>query len=80
MKNLNIDLEAFLMEHWCHGVLSFDLKIGGIPQSHQTNVLNVKFFREIFDTSSSKAKTMMHSDEAMNLQLKSPQLLKKTWK
>ena len=48
-KKLGIDLKAYCIENWCHGVLSFDLKIGGIPESHKSNLLNVQFFREIFN-------------------------------
>jgi len=29
--------------------LSFDLKRGGIPDSHKSNELAIKFFKEIFD-------------------------------
>ena len=50
MMKMKVDLKAFLVENWCHGVLSFDLKIGGIPESHKSNQLNVDFFREIFET------------------------------
>ena len=49
MKKLKVDIKAYLLEDWCHGVLSFDLKIGGIPDSHKSNTLAVQFFREIFD-------------------------------
>ena len=49
MKKLGVNLKAYLVENWCHGVLSFDLKIGGIPESHKSNLLNVEFFREIFN-------------------------------
>ena len=37
------------MENWCHGVLSFDLRVGGIAESHKSNILNVKFFRDVFN-------------------------------
>ena len=37
------------MDNWCHGVLSFDLKIGGIPESHKSNIYNVNFFKEVFN-------------------------------
>jgi hypothetical protein len=48
MKKMKVDLEAVELKGWCHGVLSFDLKIGGIPESHSSNEVNVEFFREIF--------------------------------
>ena len=53
MRKLNVDLKAYQMDNWCHGVLSFDLKIGGIPESHKSNIYNVNFFKEIFDGKSS---------------------------
>jgi hypothetical protein len=49
MKKLGVDIQAYLFKHWCHGVLSFDLKIGGIEDSHKSNELNVQWFKEIFD-------------------------------
>ena len=49
MKKLNVDLKAYQMDNWCHGVLSFDLKIGGIPESHKSNIYNVNFFKEVFN-------------------------------
>ena len=49
MMKLGVDLKAYQMDNWCHGVLSFDLKIGGIPESHKSNIYNVNFFKEIFD-------------------------------
>lgn len=54
MKKLGVDLKAYLVENWCHGVLSFDLKIGGIPESHKSNLLNVEFFKEIFNETKSQ--------------------------
>ena len=36
MMQLNLDMKAYLVENWCHGVLSFDLKIGGIPEAHKS--------------------------------------------
>ena len=48
MMQLDVDLKAYLMKSWCHGVLSFDLKMGGVPESHKSNIMNVDFFREIF--------------------------------
>ena len=71
MKKLNVDLKAYQMDNWCHGVLSFDLKIGGIPESHKANVINVQFFREIFDGNSKKIITS-HNLEANYGILKSP--------
>jgi hypothetical protein len=50
LKKLGVNLDAYLLENWCHGTLSFDLKFGGIPESHKSNQLNVEFFREIFDS------------------------------
>jgi acetyl esterase/lipase len=49
LKQLNVDLQAFRFKNWCHGVLNFDLKFSGIPESHKSNLLNVQWFREIFD-------------------------------
>mmetsp|Transcript_31760 Transcript_31760/g.48729 ORF Transcript_31760/g.48729 Transcript_31760/m.48729 type:complete len:81 (-) Transcript_31760:25-267(-) len=76
MKNLNIDLEAFAMEGWCHGVLSFDLKIGGIPQSHKSNLLMVDFFRQLFTRGTPKG-LQPEVEAPLSMSLKSPQLLKK---
>ena len=49
MKKCGVDLEAYQFNDWCHGILSFDLKVGGIPQSHKSNELAVKFFKDIFN-------------------------------
>lgn len=48
MMQLKVDQQAYLLKSWCHGVLSFDLRIGGIPESHKASELNVQFFKEIF--------------------------------
>lgn len=53
MKKLNVDLAAHLVKSWCHGVLSFDLRRGGIAESHQANLLMIDYFREIFESSGS---------------------------
>ena len=37
-----------MFENWCHGILSFDFKSGGVPDSHKSNDLAVKLFNEIF--------------------------------
>lgn len=43
-----MDLAAHLVKNWCHGVLSFDLRIGGIGESHKANVVMIDYFRGIF--------------------------------
>jgi len=61
MKKCGVDLEAYQFKDWCHGILSFDLKVGGIPHSHKSNELAVKFFKDLFN--------------AVSPQLQSPQAL-----
>jgi len=77
MKKLNVDLEAVLLRDRCHGVLSFDLK-SGIEDSHKSNVLNVKWFKEIFDNKRTKSLSMKINtrQESPMLSLNSPHLLK----
>ncbi len=36
MKKLNCNLEAIIFKNWCHGVLSFDMKTGGIKEAHKS--------------------------------------------
>lgn len=47
MMELGVDLKASIMQSWCHGVLSFDLK-GGVPDSHRSIEINVEYFKELF--------------------------------
>ena len=73
MKKLNLNLEAYLLKEWCHGVLNFDLKIGGIPESHKANELNVKFYRELFNSPRQKSALVGGpSNFQSNFALKSP--------
>jgi hormone-sensitive lipase len=57
MKKLNVNLQAVLFKNWCHGILSFDLK-GGISDSHKSNLLNVKWFKEIFENAMVRPKNL----------------------
>ena len=77
MKKLDVDLEAVLLKNWCHGVLSFDLK-SGIDDSHKANVLNVKWFKEIFDNKrvNSLSLKVNSRHESPMLSLNSPHMLK----
>ena len=79
MKKLNVDLEAVLFKYWCHGILNFDLKTG-ITESHKSIVLNVKWFKEIFDNTTvvrpKSLKLKMIPKEAAMLSLNSPHILK----
>ena len=79
MKKLNVDLEAVLFKYWCHGILNFDLKTG-ITESHKSIVLNVKWFKEIFDNKkvvrSKSLKLKIMPKESDMLYLNSPLILK----
>ena len=48
MFKLGIDVKAKIFEGWTHGILSFDLLSGGLPESHKSVTLNVEWFKEIF--------------------------------
>lgn len=48
LKNLKVDIKGFLLKNWTHGVLSFDFKLGGVIDSHKSNLLAIDCFREIF--------------------------------
>jgi hypothetical protein len=48
LHKLGVDIKGCLLKNWTHGVLNFDLKFGGVKDSHKSNVYNVQFFREIF--------------------------------
>ena len=56
LKNLKVDIKGFLLKNWTHGVLQFDFKIGGVTDSHKSNLLAIECFREMFAKGDTKKK------------------------
>ena len=54
LSQLGIDVKGYFLMNWTHGVLQFDLKMGGIKESHKANLKMIKVFKDIFEQKKDK--------------------------
>lgn len=65
LNKLGVEVKANIMEGWTHGVLSFDLRSGGIPESHKAVVFNVEWFKEIFASTNEEPSNLRNAKKIM---------------